>query len=202
MTIVAKNEFLTYVHTSLNFSLNVPLCETWYLNLFCFKFGKLNTCVFSTIILFLDDSCSENEILAFMDTKMINEMVELVPRCETWYVSLLGFVFSKREVLEWLCQENEILVYMPTILINEKFELVPWCKTWYVNLFGFVFCIMKVLEWLCRENEILVYMPTGLINGKFELVPWCETWYVNLFGFKFGKIKVLNWPLSSSLINV
>jgi len=55
--------------------------ETCYLNLFCFKFGKLNTCVFSTIILFLDDSCRKNEILAFMVTNMINEKVELVTRC-------------------------------------------------------------------------------------------------------------------------
>jgi len=101
-----ENEILVYMPTSLingMFEL-VPWCETWYVSLFCFKFGKLNTCVFSTIILFLDDSCHKNEILAFMVTNMINEKVELVTRCPMMRNMILIWVcldFGKLEV--WEC---------------------------------------------------------------------------------------------------
>ena len=99
-----------------------------------------------------NDPCRENEILVYMPTSLINGKFELVPWCETWYVNLFGFVFSKMKVLEWLCRENDILVYMITSLINGMLELVPWCETWYVNLFGFVFGKMKVLERPCLKS--------------------------------------------------
>jgi len=78
-----ENEILAYMVTILiNMKVElVPWFKTWYLDLFGFNFGKLNTCVFSTIILFLDDSCRKNDILAFMVANMINEKVELVTRC-------------------------------------------------------------------------------------------------------------------------
>ena len=91
-----ENEILVYMPTSLiNGMIElVPWCETWYVSLFCFKFGKLNTCVFSTIILFLDDSCHKN-LKHDMVTILINMKVELVPWFKTWYLNLFGFKFGK-----------------------------------------------------------------------------------------------------------
>jgi len=102
-----ENESLAYVVTNLineKFELVPQGRETWYLNLFSFKFGKLNTCVFSTIILFLDDSCRKNEILPFMVTNMINEKVELVSQCSLMRNMILIRVcldFGKPEVWEF-----------------------------------------------------------------------------------------------------
>jgi len=36
-----------------------------------------------------------------MPTNLINGMFELVPWCETWYVSLFDFVFGKMEVWKY-----------------------------------------------------------------------------------------------------
>jgi len=145
-----ENEILVYTPTSLingKFEL-VTWCETWYVNLFGFVFGRMKL---------LEWLCRENDILVYMPTSLINGRFELVPWCETWYVNLFGFVFGKIKVLEWLRCENDILVYMPTSLINGKFELVPWCETWYISLFDFVFGKMKVLERRCLKKYFVLY---------------------------------------------
>ena len=51
-----ENEMLAYVDRSLINSELVPWCETWYVNLFGFKFGKMKV---------LEWLCRENEILAY-----------------------------------------------------------------------------------------------------------------------------------------
>ena len=76
---------------SLNLCLDVPWCETWYVNLFGFVFGKM----------YLKWPFCENEILAYMLTSLINGKVELIPWLKIWYVKLFGFVFGKMRVLEW-----------------------------------------------------------------------------------------------------
>jgi hypothetical protein len=67
-----ENEMLAYVVRSLINSKLVPpcpWCETWYVNLFGFIFGKMKV---------LEWLCRENEILAYMARSLIK--VELVPR--------------------------------------------------------------------------------------------------------------------------
>jgi len=141
-----ENESLAYVVISLineKFELVPQGRETWYLNLFCFKFGKLNTCVFSTIILFLDDSCRKNEILAFMVTNMINLKVELVSRCPLMQNMILIRVsldFGKPEVWEcgsmilkpkmiW-CKFNINLINREVINILFRWHLTRKCDIW------------------------------------------------------------------------
>ena len=117
-------------------------------------------------------------------------MLEFVPWCETWYVSLFYFVFGKIKVYECpLLRKRDFNLYGYNF---DKYQgwLVPWFKTRYLNLFGFKFARMKVLKWPLSRS---------LINWKFDLVPWrplLQTWYVNQFGFVFPKMKVLDWPLS------
>jgi len=129
-----ENETLLYMPTTLingKFEL-VPWCETWYVNLFGFVFGKMKV---------LECPLSENEILAYMVIILINMKVEPVPWFKIWYLNLFGFKFGKMKVLKWPLSRS---------LINGKFELVPWrplLQTCYVNLFGFVFGKMKVLDW-------------------------------------------------------
>jgi len=131
-----ENVILVYLPTTLingKFEL-VPWCETWYANLFGFKFGKMKVLKWP------------------LSRSLINEKFELVPCCrhDMWTYLVLFSVKWKY----WIdpCRENEILVYMRTSLINEMFELVPWCETWYVSLFDIVFGKMEVLEWLCLES--------------------------------------------------
>jgi len=156
--------------------LDVPWCETWYVNLFSFIFGKMKVLEWP------------------MSRSLINGRFELVPwipccKHDIW-------IYLDLYLVKWMywiddpCRENVILVYLPTTLINGKFELVPWCETWYVNLFGFKFSKMTSLKWPLSRS---------LINKKFELLAWrplLQTWYVNLFSFVFGKMKVLDRPLS------
>jgi len=140
-----ENEILVYMVTILiNMKVElVPWFKTWYLNLFGFKFGKINV---------LNWPLSWN---------LINGKFELVPyvpcsKHDMWTYLVLYSVKWKY----WIdpCRENEILVYMPTSLINEMFELVPWYEILYVNLFGFVFRKMKVLEWpLSRKWDYSIY---------------------------------------------
>jgi len=138
---------------SLNLSLDVPCCrhDMWtYLVLYSVKWK------------YWINPSRENVSLVYMPTSLINGMFELVPWCETWYVSLFdfvfgkmevfGFVFGKMKVLECLCRENEIFVYLVSYSVKWKYWNVP-----------------------CRENEILAYMVTILINMKVELVPWFKT---------------------------
>jgi len=83
-----ENVILVYLPTTLinrKFEL-VPWCETWYANLFGFKFSKMKV---------LKWPLSRN---------LINEKFELVPwrpLLQTWYVNLFGFVFGKMKVLDW-----------------------------------------------------------------------------------------------------
>ena len=108
-----ENEILVYISTSLingKFEF-VPWCETWYVNLFGFVFGKMKV---------LNWLCRENDILVYMPTSLINGNFELVPWCEILYVNLFCFKFGKMKVLKWPCLENEILAYMVTIYINMK----------------------------------------------------------------------------------
>ena len=132
--------------------LDVPWCETWYVNLFSFIFVKMKVLEWP------------------MSRSLINGKFELVPWCsllQTWYVNLFGFVFGKMKVLDWpLSRKWDFGLYAPTTLINGKFELVPWCETWYVNLFGFVFGKMKVLECLLsRKRDFSLY---GYNFNKYE----------------------------------
>jgi len=119
-------------------SLDVPWCETWYVNLFSFIFDKIKV---------LEWPMSRKWVFGLYAYKF-----ELVPRCKHDMWTYLVLYSVKWKYWNDPCPENEILVYMPTRLINGKFELVPWCETWHVKLFGFEFGKMKVLEWLCRES--------------------------------------------------
>jgi len=83
-----ENVILAYLPTTFingKFEL-VPWCETWYVNLFGFKFGKMKVLKWP------------------LSRSLINEKFELVPWCtllQTWYVNLFGFVFGKMKVLDW-----------------------------------------------------------------------------------------------------
>jgi len=133
--------------------LDVPWCETWYVNLFSFILGKM-------------------KILEWpMSRSLINGRFELVPwipccKHDMWTYLILYLVKWKY----WIdnpCRENVILVYLPTTLINGKFELVPWCETWYGNLFGFKFGVFgktKVLDRpLSRKWDF------GLYDAKHDM---------------------------------
>jgi len=69
-----ENYILAYMVTSLiNMSVElIPWWETWYLNLYGCKFGKMN------VVKLL---WRENKILAYMLRSLINGKFELVPRC-------------------------------------------------------------------------------------------------------------------------
>jgi len=113
--------------------LDVLWCETWYVNLFSFIFGKMKVLEWP------------------MSRSLINGRFELVPwfpccKHDMWTYLVLYLVKWKYWI-DHPCRENVIVVYLSTTFINGKFELVPWCVTWYVNLFGFKFRKMKVLEW-------------------------------------------------------
>jgi len=82
-----ENVILVYLSTTLingKFEL-VPWCETWYMNLFGFKFGKMKVLKWP------------------LSRSSINEKFELVPwrpLLQTWNVNLFGFVFGKMKVLD------------------------------------------------------------------------------------------------------
>jgi len=65
--------------------------RTWYMNIFCFEFGKLKV---------LEWPLRKNEILAYRLLSLRNKKVELVPWFKTWYVRIFCFVFGKMKVLE------------------------------------------------------------------------------------------------------
>jgi len=140
-----ENEIITYLFTILiNMKVElVPWYKTWYLNLFCFIFGKM-------------------EVLKWpLSRSLINGKFEFDPWCPLLpkYMWTYLFLYSVKWKY-WIdpCRENKILVYMPTSLINGMFELVPWCETWYVNQFGFLFGKMKVLECpLSRKRDFNLY---------------------------------------------
>ena len=118
-----ENDILVYMPTSLingKFEL-VPWCETWYVNLFCFKFGKVKV---------LKWPCRENEILAYMVTILINMKVELVPLFKTWYLNLFGFQFGKIKVMNWPFSWNLISVWtcpLMDLVANMICEPVWFC---------------------------------------------------------------------------
>jgi len=88
-------------------------------------------------------------------------MFELVPWCETWYVSVFDFVFCKMEVFEWLCVES----FWCCIRYNESTGM-SLSRKWDFGLFGFVFGKMKVLECpLWRKRDFSLY---GYIFDKYE----------------------------------
>ena len=86
-----ENYILAYMVTSLiNMSVElIPWWETWYLNLYGCKFGKMN------VVKLL---WRENKILAYM-LRSLNLCLD-VPWCETWYVNLFGFVFGIMNVFK------------------------------------------------------------------------------------------------------
>jgi len=85
-----KLYFSLYVTSLINMSVElIPWWETWYLNLYGCKFGKMN------VVKLL---WPENKILAYM-LRSLNLCLD-VPWCETWYVNLFGFVFGIMNVFK------------------------------------------------------------------------------------------------------
>jgi len=95
----------------------VPWFKTWYVNIFCFVFSKMKSLgmflvakhdICTYLVLnsvnkrYWDDSCCENEILAYMIANLINGKVEFVPWFKTWFVNIFGSVFGKMKVLKCL----------------------------------------------------------------------------------------------------
>ena len=74
----------------MNLSLDVPWCETWYLNLFGSKFGKYEV---------LGWPLSQKRDIS-MVANLINGKVEFVPWFKAWFVNLFDFVFGKMKVLK------------------------------------------------------------------------------------------------------
>jgi len=97
--LLRKNEILAYMVTCLiNMKvelvpLDVPWCETWYLNLFGSKLCKYKVLGWPLL--------QKKKILAYMVANLINGKVEIVPWFKTWYVNIFCFVFGKMKVLEW-----------------------------------------------------------------------------------------------------
>ena len=150
----------------MNLSLDVRWCETWYLNIFGFKFGKMKW------------PLTRNWDFGLYVYKF--EKWE-VKRCRSLSLDLYHNTWTYLDLysVKWKywnnpCRENEILVYMVANLINGKVELIPWFNIWFVNLFGFVFGKMKVLEWpLSRKWDLCAHMVRSLIGMKDEFVSRC-----------------------------
>ena len=146
-----------------------------------------------------DDSCRENEILAYTLLSLRNKKVELVPWFKIWYVNIVCFVFGKMKVLECsLSRKRDFSLYgymfdkyegwaCPSTSLDAKHDIWIYLVLNSVNI--------KYWDDPCCEKEILAYMVANLINVKVEFLPWFNAWFVNLFGCVFDKIKVLEWPL-------
>jgi hypothetical protein len=91
-------------------SLDVHWCETWYVNLFGFIFGKMKV---------LEWLCRENEILASCPS------MSLDAKHDMW--TYLVLYSAKWNYLNDHCPKNEILAYMVKSLININVEFVPRC---------------------------------------------------------------------------
>jgi len=179
---------------SLNLSLVVPCCkhDMWtYLVLYSVKWK------------YWIDPCRKNKILDYMPTSLINEMFELVPWYEIWYVNLFGFVFRKMKILEWpLSRKWDFSIYdikfdkyegatCPSMPLDASHNIWTYLD---LNLVS-----RKYMDDPCHENKILAYMVSCLINKKVSLVPQCPLMQNIIRGpiwFCIGKMKVLDWPLS------
>jgi len=155
-----ENESLAYMVASLrNKKVElVPWFKTWYVNIFCFVFGKRKVLECS-----LSWKCDFG-LYGYMFDKYEGwtcPSMSLDTKHDIWTYLVLDSVNIK--YWDILCRKKEILTYMVANLINGKVELVSWFKTWYVNIFCFVFGKMKVMGWpLSRKWEF------GLYDSKFE----------------------------------
>ena len=128
----------------------VPWFKTWYVNIFCFVFGKRKVLECS-----LSRKC-DFSLYGYMFDKYEGwacPSMSLDAKHDIWTYLFLNSVNIK--YWDDPCCEKEILAYMVANLINVKVEFVPWFKAWFVNLFGYVFGKMKVLEWPLCKNEIV-----------------------------------------------
>jgi len=120
-----KNEILAYMVTSLineRFVL-VPqsLCETWYVNLFCFVFGKMKVLEWP------------------LSRKWVFGLYYKFDKWEVWTCLLMSldmkhymWTYLVLYSVKWKywndpCRKNEILAYVVRSLINMKVEFVPRC---------------------------------------------------------------------------
>jgi len=139
-----KKEILTYMVANLingKFQI-VSSFKTWYVNIFCFVFGKMKV---------LECSLSRKR-----DFSLYGYMFDKYEgwSCPSMSVDAKHYIWTylvlnsvKIKYCDHPCRKKEILAYMVANLINWKIEIVSWFKTWHVNIFCFVFGKMKVLGW-------------------------------------------------------
>jgi hypothetical protein len=101
-------------------SLDVPWCETWYVNLFGFVFGKMK--VLKCPLSWKRDLSLYGYNFDKYEGWTCSSM-SLDLKHDIWTYLVLNSV--KWNYWNDPCCENEILAYMVTSLINGKFELVP-----------------------------------------------------------------------------
>jgi len=127
-------------------------------------------------IMYWDDPCRENEILAYMVAYLINGKVEYVPWFKAWFVILFGYVFGKMKVLEWPLWKNEIVAYMITCF--DKYE--GWA------------CPSMSLD---AKHDIWTYLFLNSVNIKYCGWPLLRKRDISLYGCKFDKCEGWICPL-------